>query len=390
MFRGNLRVEGQQYRRTRWLQRQRDKRKESVARMRGLNQGPAEAEVGKRDNARGESAQTKKDRGREKRERQQIYFCSMLQIPEWMVEIPSDLGPENWMVCARPEGQRCLVISQGGRTISRKKNGAVMKTFDSLLPSGCGGRGHGESTILECVFHEADQTYYVLDILQWKGFNYCDSTAEFRFYWMQSKLAEIEGICSVSDHNQYRFQPIPMFKCDRTGLESVYTSTYQYQKDGLVFYNKDGHYVGGLTPLVLSWKDSATSRYPIDTPDGINPYPVQMCVLRFDEANPTLLRAVGGDVVSIVDFSSLRGAHDLKPGGCARFIVRSPVTSSHDKNFMTSPEDSLTVHIFISSLEFHSKCKSWKQPDSSCRIAFQYAMRTAPLTIQKIGHSITG
>ena len=45
-------------------------------------------------------------------------YRGQLMMPEWMVAAPEGLRDE-WLVCARPEGKRCLVVASGGRTVSR-------------------------------------------------------------------------------------------------------------------------------------------------------------------------------------------------------------------------------------------------------------------------------
>lgn len=70
----------------------------------------------------------------------------------------------------RPEGQRCLVVAARGQTAARTRAGALLERFSSALPAGGPGQpggGQGDSfCILDCVFHEPDQTYYVLGALR--------------------------------------------------------------------------------------------------------------------------------------------------------------------------------------------------------------------------------
>jgi hypothetical protein len=204
-------------------------------------------------------------------------------------------------VLARPEGKRCLVTASGGRTISRLASGDTLHHFDStVLPGGGRGCGGGSSSsssssssggdcILDAVFHEADRTYYVLDVMMWKGYALYDCAAEFRFFWARTKLAEALaeaeadavmvrlGDISMGDGDggggggggggsgaaaaAFRFAPVPYFECDNEGLRYAYAGPAPYVRDGLLLYQKGGHYELGLSPLALSWKDAATSRY---------------------------------------------------------------------------------------------------------------------------------
>ena len=72
----------------------------------------------------------------------------------------------------RPEGQRCLVVAARGQTLARRRNGSLLERFASPLPAGGPGQaGGGDDSfcILDCVFHEADDTYYVMGGLRVGG-----------------------------------------------------------------------------------------------------------------------------------------------------------------------------------------------------------------------------
>ncbi|KAH1255110.1 Snurportin-1 [Glycine max] len=184
-------------------------------------------------------------------------------LPEWMIDIPNNLA-QDWFVFARPSGKRCFVVSCNGATISRLRNGAVLHRFPSGLPSGARKKDPSYS-ILDCIFHEADQTYYVIDMVCWRGYPLSDCTAEFRFFWLTSKLAETDAFEPPSHYHKYRFSLVPVFNCDSNGLYAAYSAPVPYVKDGLLFYNKHAHYQAGITPLALVWKDENCSQYVLDT-----------------------------------------------------------------------------------------------------------------------------
>lgn len=94
-------------------------------------------------------------------QRQRYRYREQLQLPEWMVEVPPDLGSD-WFVAARPEGRRCLLVAARGSTTARLRTGALLDRFPSALPGGGpSSRGPDSFSILDCIFHEPDQTYYV-------------------------------------------------------------------------------------------------------------------------------------------------------------------------------------------------------------------------------------
>ncbi|URE13383.1 Snurportin 1 [Musa troglodytarum] len=209
-------------------------------------------------------AQASKLRGREARR----WFAHQLMLPEWMIDVPPHLD-RDWYVFARPAGSRCFVVSSNGTTISRLRNGSVLHYFPSSLPNGSRTRdmsGPASSyCILDCIFHEPNQTYYVIDMVCWRGYSLYDCTAEFRFFWLNSKLAE-SGACNpTSTYHRYTFSVVPIYDCDQAGLHAAYTSVVPYVKDGLLFYNKHAHYQTGNTPLALVWKDNYCSEYFLDT-----------------------------------------------------------------------------------------------------------------------------
>ena len=116
---------------------------------------------------------------------------------------------------SRPEGRRCLVISSQHMTISRHRNGSILHRFPSMLPNGSRGSMAGSADdfcILDCIFHEPDSVYYVLDMMCWKGYALYDCSAEFRLFWVQSKLAECLQSCGQEQH-RYSFVPVPAFLC---------------------------------------------------------------------------------------------------------------------------------------------------------------------------------
>lgn len=117
----------------------------------------------------------------------------------------------------RPEGRRCLVISSQHMTISRHRNGSILHKFASNLPNGSreSTAGSGDDfCILDCVFHEPDSVYYVLDMMCWKGYALYDCSAEFRLFWVQSKLAEcMPG--PGQEQQRYSFVPVPAFNCSQ-------------------------------------------------------------------------------------------------------------------------------------------------------------------------------
>jgi len=65
-----------------------------------------------------------------------LFFARQLQVPDWMLEAPEDLAT-SWLLLVRPEGDRCLLLSDGGQVEVRRKNGYVLERYvDSRMPRG--------------------------------------------------------------------------------------------------------------------------------------------------------------------------------------------------------------------------------------------------------------
>ncbi|PRQ37916.1 hypothetical protein RchiOBHm_Chr4g0407951 [Rosa chinensis] len=128
------------------------------------------------------------------------WFQKKLMRPEWMIDVPHRL-PHDW-----------------------RRNGTVVHHFPSALPDGCcWTKGQSSCSILDCIFHEMDQTYCVIDMLCWRDYSLYDCTAEFKFFWLKSKLAETHA-CDrhPSYYHMYRFSLVPWYTCDLTALHTTY------------------------------------------------------------------------------------------------------------------------------------------------------------------------
>ncbi|XP_036391122.1 snurportin-1 isoform X2 [Megalops cyprinoides] len=139
-----------------------------------------------------------------------------------------------------------------GSTVAYTKSGYCVNRFPSLLP---GGNRHSSAvgkdyTILDCIFSEVDRTYYILDVMCWRGHPVYDCPSEFRFYWLQSKVQEAEGLSEVVKHNPFRFLSLQSVACSTESIQQALAEEYNFKVDGLLFYHRQTHYTPGSTPLV--------------------------------------------------------------------------------------------------------------------------------------------
>ncbi|KAG8910670.1 hypothetical protein FRC00_007759 [Tulasnella sp. 408] len=111
--------------------------------------------------------------------------------------IPSDLET-GWVALAPiPRGKRCMAISYQAvydnrseepatRTLLHSRvKGKAFLTFPSPLPP---------NSILDCILDDnwhQNGVLHIVDILRWRGSDFVDCEAEFRFWWRDSKLSEL-------------------------------------------------------------------------------------------------------------------------------------------------------------------------------------------------------
>ncbi len=169
-------------------------------------------------------------------------------LSEWMVEVPPDFA-EKWFMFVCPIGKRCLVVAAKGTTTAYSRSGYPIRNFPSLLPGGSRSEIK-DNCILDCIYYEGTQTFYVLDIMSWGGHPVYDSDTEFRSYWKASKIRDnAEKISKYSRINPLVFLDLPCYPCTKESISQVLSQTWPVQVDGLLFIHKEAHYWTGRTPL---------------------------------------------------------------------------------------------------------------------------------------------
>ncbi|KAG8053727.1 hypothetical protein GUJ93_ZPchr0001g33115 [Zizania palustris] len=297
-------------------------------------------------------------------------------------------------------------------TISRVRNGSILHRFPSALPNGSKRDISGPASsysILDCIFHEVlpvpaarsflyllsfwsvhnaimvspyllvlqpDETYYIIDMICWRGYSLYDCTAEFRFFWVNSKLMETTASDPPSTYHRYRFSVVPIYECTLEGLEAAYSGSTPYMKDGLLFYNKHVHYQAGITPLALVWKDEACSQYIIDTDSKGQVPSEQHVVLELQEDGKLATSDDPPVVFGSLDNEFIQKTN-LRPGNLLRFAFRDERVKLVDGKME------------ISELQFVGRPNRARAfADSHSKALFQYAARHAPLRIEDLVASI--
>ena len=240
-----------------------------------------------------------------------LFFARQLQVPDWMLVPPSDMA-ESWLVLAKPEGERCLLLSDGGRVEVRKKNGYVLERYtDSRLPRGLtildvvsiegpakpsapvapmeeiaapedadedalsddnmsthtgyqggkkgGGKGRRRRPL-------GNRKYAVCDVLFWADVDLAGTEAECRLFWLESRFEEMR------DKVPRRARPLQLVRALPATAESIkelYYNDLGFAKDSLLFLHREGRYQMSepVTPVARMWRDRHLSRFVVDTPD---------------------------------------------------------------------------------------------------------------------------
>ncbi|CAK7301418.1 Snupn [Vulpes lagopus] len=167
-------------------------------------------------------------------------------------KLPKRYANQEWIVVVCPVGKRALIVASRGSTSAYTKSGYCVNRFSSLLPGGNkrNSTTAKDYTILDCIYSEVNQTYYVLDVMCWRGHPFYDCQTDFRFYWMHSKLPEEEGLEEKTKLNPFKFVGLKNFPCTPESLCKVLSMDFPFEVDGLLFYHKQTHYSPGSTPLV--------------------------------------------------------------------------------------------------------------------------------------------
>lgn len=249
----------QSERRRRFLELQKEKRLNYVNHARRLADGDwtgADSEDEEEDEEKKSQRQLENsadEEGMEIEQKKKLpkHYANQLMLSEWLVDVPADLSSD-WLMVVCPVGKRSLVVASKGSTSSYTKSGYCVNRFPSLIPGGTRQNSAvgKDYTILDCIYSDVDRTYYILDVMCWRGHPVYDCSTEFRFYWLQSKVEEAEGLSEISKINPFRFVSLNSISCSTESIQTALAHEYNFSVDGLLFYHKETHYTPGSTPLV--------------------------------------------------------------------------------------------------------------------------------------------
>ena len=326
--------------------------------------------------------------------------------PDWMAVPPGDLSSE-WLVAARPEGRRCIVLARGGRTVARDwLSGKTVAAFASSLPGGgLHAGGKGQQCSLDCVLQEAAPgedvpmvggqapglKFWVLDVLFWGDLAMVGCEAEMRVFWAASKVDEVGS-------GAEQFSPVLYAPAEGGNIQQAYQGTgVPYVRDGLLFLHREGHYFGGAggkdslsSPLALLWKDMSCSRFSIST-DAQGKVPTfQRVVLRKVQTERPPALAGTSDKPAILLAKVPESERDEILAGALLNYILVPVEPAGGKR----PREGggatglgeVCGHVLGQNVVFQGLAGQGRtEADAFSKVAFQQRLRSGePLTIQKL------
>ncbi|KAK2459614.1 hypothetical protein APHAL10511_008369 [Amanita phalloides] len=146
--------------------------------------------------------------------------------------LPKDLETDWVAVTPVPVGKRCLAVTYQSSGVAGVAPNTTLrsrllgKTLIARFPSGL-----PPHTILDCILDanwKDNGILHVLDVIKWKGQDVADCEARFRFWWRDTRLAEI----SQSTPSMAGYQgtvPLPMVSVPPHPMTAIPSDSPKYQ-----------------------------------------------------------------------------------------------------------------------------------------------------------------
>lgn len=78
----------------------------------------------------------KKNKREENRKRRFLFLASQFQSPEFVYSLPEDINSKYWVVCAKPDGERCMLVAHEGSSYLIDKNGYIREELQVPIVGG--------------------------------------------------------------------------------------------------------------------------------------------------------------------------------------------------------------------------------------------------------------
>jgi hypothetical protein len=102
----------------------------------------------------------------------------------------------------------------------------------------------------------------VTDLLVWKNNIMTADNFDFRLAWLTANLHHQLLALNAVNVRMAIAQYHPLLT--QQHLKQVYLGDFGYEKEGLLFVHQEAPYLHAVNQNVMIWKDSHTSKYPID------------------------------------------------------------------------------------------------------------------------------
>ncbi|KAG8292505.1 hypothetical protein J6590_037636 [Homalodisca vitripennis] len=147
-----------------------------------------------------------------------------------------------------------------GCTRAYHKKGILMAKFPSILPFGSPARRgkRDEIIILDCIWNAKKKMLFALDVLFWRMQPLLSCDADFRMYWLRTKISELkkydqplplgEGVYDVHLPSHCTLSTLPAVLADHNPSElSSHVTTHPTQRIAVV----DTHPVKVLSQMAV-------------------------------------------------------------------------------------------------------------------------------------------
>ncbi|ODM96480.1 Snurportin-1, partial [Orchesella cincta] len=191
-----------------------------------------------------------------KRKRHRKPPCRVM-LSEWLLERPEDFE-EMWIGALCPVGKRCVVVATRGKTKIFSRTDEYLGSYKSLLPGGC-AYYYGDTnvnryrgvTILDCVWSQLSETFYVLDLICWNSHSCVNCDTDYRQFFLHSKFSENLELLERSKLNPFPFKPLPYFAAREMPLVMASSVLFPECVDGILLMHRETFYIPDTNPLCL-------------------------------------------------------------------------------------------------------------------------------------------
>ncbi|KAF0990736.1 hypothetical protein HZS_3968, partial [Henneguya salminicola] len=162
-------------------------------------------------------------------------------------------GYDEWVVVIRPVGTRCLVVSRNVKPNQvYDELGDLIKKFTSILPGGGLGINGLIRIIIEgacmidCIFWEAANRFFILDVLGWNGQIFVHCPPSERFSFINLKILDLSIGKAVNNFcilkNIPMFYDLPRFKACINDIVKYSQVTCPFRIDSYLWYHSKSYY----------------------------------------------------------------------------------------------------------------------------------------------------